>query len=228
MRILAAFLVLLAGCGSTSVVGETDTVWQHLVERYDSDGDAVVTADEYGRDSSKFERLDKDEDGALTKADFTNAQPMAPGQMDTRFDAMATQRSMMRWFQDDDNPGDLYVEEVTASFYRLDSDRDGWLSAAEYPGGETTWASFVAACDTDHDGEVALAETESFFNRRDRDGDGVWKRPPPRAGARRRVGVAEGEPAPDFTLRPPDGGDPVTLSSFRGGKPVALIFGSYT
>ena len=32
----------------------------------------------------------------------------------------------------------------------------------------------------------------------------------------------------NFTLAPPDGGAPVTRSSFRGSKPVALIFGSYT
>jgi hypothetical protein len=37
-----------------------------------------------------------------------------------------------------------------------------------------------------------------------------------------------GDPAPDFSLAPPDGGDSVRLSSFKGSKPVALIFGSYT
>ena len=31
-----------------------------------------------------------------------------------------------------------------------------------------------------------------------------------------------------LTLEPDHGGTPVTLSSFRGEKPVALIFGSYT
>ncbi len=34
--------------------------------------------------------------------------------------------------------------------------------------------------------------------------------------------------APDFTLQPRGGGEPVTLSSFRGKSPVALVFGSYT
>ena len=34
--------------------------------------------------------------------------------------------------------------------------------------------------------------------------------------------------APDFTLASPDGTRSVTLSSFRGKRPVALIFGSYT
>jgi hypothetical protein len=39
-----------------------------------------------------------------------------------------------------------------------------------------------------------------------------------------------GAPAPDFALPRQDnrGGDRVTLSSFRGQRPVVLVFGSYT
>lgn len=37
-----------------------------------------------------------------------------------------------------------------------------------------------------------------------------------------------GDIAPDFTLYDIDGRNPVTLSDFRGKKPVALIFGSFT
>ena len=37
-----------------------------------------------------------------------------------------------------------------------------------------------------------------------------------------------GDIAPDFELRNVNGEYPVRLSDFRGDKPVALIFGSYT
>ena len=37
-----------------------------------------------------------------------------------------------------------------------------------------------------------------------------------------------GDPAPDFTLSSPDGARTVTLSTFRGKRPVVLVFGSYT
>jgi len=37
-----------------------------------------------------------------------------------------------------------------------------------------------------------------------------------------------GDMAPDFTLYDIEGKNSVTLSSFRGKKPVALVFGSYT
>ena len=36
-----------------------------------------------------------------------------------------------------------------------------------------------------------------------------------------------GDPAPDFKLKRMDGGE-VRLSSFRGQRPVLLVFGSYT
>lgn len=37
-----------------------------------------------------------------------------------------------------------------------------------------------------------------------------------------------GDKAPDFTLKTPDGKGAVTLSEFRGRRPVVLIFASYT
>lgn len=45
----------------------------------------------------------------------------------------------------------------------------------------------------------------------------------------RRGDLMPGTPAPDFTLPRQDSrGDRVTLSSYRGQRPVVLIFGSYT
>lgn len=37
-----------------------------------------------------------------------------------------------------------------------------------------------------------------------------------------------GDEAPDFTLYDIAGKDSITLSDFRGQKPVALVFGSFT
>jgi len=37
-----------------------------------------------------------------------------------------------------------------------------------------------------------------------------------------------GDVAPDFTLYDREGKESVTLSDFRGKKPVALVFGSFT
>lgn len=43
---------------------------------------------------------------------------------------------------------------------------------------------------------------------------------------RRAPGV--GEPAPDFTLKSPDGKTSASLSSFHADRPRVLIFGSFT
>ena len=43
-----------------------------------------------------------------------------------------------------------------------------------------------------------------------------------------RVAPKAGDIAPDFTLSDVSGERSVTLSNFRGDKPVALIFGSFT
>jgi len=40
--------------------------------------------------------------------------------------------------------------------------------------------------------------------------------------------LAQGDPAPDFTLPAADHRGTVTLSSHRGHRPVVLVFGSYT
>ena len=42
------------------------------------------------------------------------------------------------------------------------------------------------------------------------------------------VAPRKGDLAPNFELFDMDGENPVRLSSYRGEKPVALIFGSYT
>lgn len=44
----------------------------------------------------------------------------------------------------------------------------------------------------------------------------------------RRGDLKEGDPAPDFTLSTQDRSGEVTLSTYRGDRPVVLVFGSYT
>ncbi len=53
----------------------------------------------------------------------------------------------------------------------------------------------------------------------------VQKRRP--GDLRRPTKLRVGDPAPDFKLKRREGGE-VRLASFRGQRPVVLIFGSYT
>jgi hypothetical protein len=51
---------------------------------------------------------------------------------------------------------------------------------------------------------------------------------PPAKGERRPDKLKVGDPAPDFSLSAPTGGNEVVLSGFKNKKPVVLVFGSCT
>jgi hypothetical protein len=109
---------------------------------------------------------------------------------------------------------------------KYDSDRDGRVSRQEYTRDD---AAFLRL-DADGDGVITEDDLTNSSARRERRGDQRPRRPPGDGGVARRPMAAPiaGAMAPDFTLQPLKGGEPVTLSGFRGAKPVALIFGSYT
>jgi len=120
----------------------------------------------------------------------------------------------------------------------------------------TVWDLLVRDYDKNKDGKITKEEfgrSEKSFGRMDADGDGVITEADTKAlehpqQLRRRssskgkddkavhreppkdTAPLAGTVAPDFKLPRLHAEDkaPVTLSSFRGKKPVALIFGSYT
>ncbi|MHC4818232.1 MAG: EF-hand domain-containing protein, partial [Planctomycetota bacterium] len=181
-----------------------------------------------------FVRLDRDRDGVLTAEDFRRAGRMT---------VLVAQMTIMRYFQDDDNPRDLKRVELTARFNVHDADGDGQFGREEFeaaevpparngvramPPGMAPYAALLEAADTDANAALSRQELIVFFEALD-DGDGVWQmRRRQGRPAARPSGAPEGRPAPDFTLHDPDGERAVTLSSFAGERPVALIFGSYT
>ena len=105
--------------------------------------------------------------------------------------------------------------EYLARLY--DADSDGQIVRAEYPRSDTYWASL----DTSADGVITQEEIESrrpFWREAGRE------RPPAPA----YPGVGELAPVFDLAVLDDPEGRSVRLDSFRGNKPVALVFGSYT
>lgn len=222
--------------------GKEKTTWEFLKNKYDKDGDGAITPEEHGRGQEAFRHLDKDRDGKIAAADFQLPDPMS------QFVATMT---IARYFQTDEDPLAISLAEVEAAFAAHDADRDGDLSPAEFeaarkkvdadadpdapvppmPPGVDPLKALITVADADASRSLSLAEMRKHFAARDSDGDGFWSMPPRRRGppgAQRPTGPAPGTVAPDFTLEPPGGGKAVTLSRFKGEKPVALIFGSYT
>ena len=133
------------------------------LKEMDADGDGKVSRDEWNGPTQAFERLDRNGDGFIDPADVRGAMPGQPGEG----------RDMRRG-------GEI--------FDRLDTDKDGVLSAEEI--GERP---FLKRLDTDGDGRVTKEEamaaarqmgsrgadarrgrglTQEGLRRFDRDGDG--------------------------------------------------------
>lgn len=218
-------------------------VWRYLAAKYDANRDGRIEAGEYGRDTEAFDRLDQDGDGAVTIEDL---QRSGSG-MAARKRAMRGYLVIARCFQDDDDHASLTREEFERSFDHYDANDDDVLDGEEFRAsaddravdlslmapammkvlmaGASPWRAIVEAVPSNDEHVLTRGEMIAFYEQM-ADDDGTWSLSMPGAG---ESGVPEGEIAPDFTLLPPDGGDPVTLSSFTDRNvPVALIFGSYT
>ncbi len=218
--------------------GETsfESIWDRLASTYDSDGDGRITPQEHGRDPQAFARLDQDGDGCLEASDFQAG--------DDGIQLLLAQILLGRYLQDDDRPEELTAEELESAFAAYDGDGDAALTREEFElqcdersagsralivsmdlglQGEEAFAALAAAIDRGGDGALDYDELMAFHGRFLSSG-----RLPEQLFLLGRDAVGEGELAPDFALEPARGEGVVRLSSFRGSRPVALIFGSYT
>ena len=229
-----------------------ESVWQFLAQKYDANGDAAIETGEYPHAALSFERLDGDQDGALTAADFPDDEyardltiadmpPEVRAHVKALYDARAV---VLSYFAPEIlEPGveGLTLEALGRALERRDLDGDGAIDPGElerataerpWAGPGEAWELLVAAMDEPGEGEGRLAREEFEAYHAELGGeDGVLRGPPSGWPAAPREIASDGPPlgsqAPDFALAPPDGGEPVRLSSLRG-RPVALVFGSYT
>jgi hypothetical protein len=184
---------------------QTRYTWDRLKAR-DKDGDGRITRAEFGGPPKLFDVLDRDGDGAITKDDLdwsdnsTYARQLGTAQqLLRRADADGNRKiSKEEW--------DRLFEELARGKKDLEAeDLRRWL----YPP----------------------------MTARPPMGGGGSGMPPKEVLL---LGLLTGEIgsgsegpqldaiAPDFTLKSPDGKTTITLSDFKGKKPVALIFGSFT
>ena len=176
--------------------------WDRLKAR-DKNGDGRLTKDEFGGPTDLFAALDRDGDGAITADDLD-------------------------WSDDSQHARELGIAQ-----------------------------QLLRRADADGNKKVSREEWEKLFDelakgKKDLEADDLRRllfpprpgRPPGGGGMPSRevllFGLLTGEigsgaegpkldaPAPDFTLKSPDGKTTITLSEFRGKSPVVLIFGSFT
>jgi hypothetical protein len=181
--------------------------YRWLSANLDANADGVVESGELPPATPDldrvFARLDRDADGKLQPADFNYAggQPAAMPQATSQF---------LFSLLDDDTNGRVTTEELSTFFSRAYKDKTGFLVAEDL---YLTFANELAARNSQGEGMPGPEQMLAMFFRGEL---GVWE-----------PGPALGHEAPDFTLPTHDGSRTVTLSQCRG-KPVILIFGSFT
>ena len=165
-------------------------------------------------------QADGDQDGAVTLAEWT----AHINSLDTDDDAVLSA---------DEMAGQLRMGGGGRS-QRGGSQRGGAQRGGAQRGGAAGGASrMLRRLDKDGDGALQVSEVASLFAGIDANQDDVLSSEelPRRRGGGRSAGAAPavGDQAPDFDLPlVKDAEQSIKLSSFRGKKPVALIFGSYT
>ncbi len=227
---LAATMVAQGPAFQCSSRVHYSALWQHLHARYDADGDGRISRDEYPRGDVRFANFDRNGDGVLNVTDFP---------ADRQFNAFSPSLARMA-----DADGDNAVSRGEWSTFcdAIDGDSDGEPDrtglAATLRGwpldSDKDWNLFLLAFDQDENGRFTAEDLGHLFHDLDADGDGTVAEAEMQRHRRtmQRPDAplpAVGEPAPDFEL--PIAGDPantVSLSSFEGDRPVALLFGSYT
>jgi hypothetical protein len=176
--------------------------WKWLAARHGKDADGKITAEEFAGPPDLFERLDRDGDGKITAADFdwTERSPYLRQLMQ----AGSTLRTLGA-----DNGGKITHEDWEQTFRRLSKGK-GFITpedlrAAMFPPAEPAKGPPPA-------GPTPLVLFKGLL-----DGDLGSPFEGPKVGQR----------APEFRLKTPDGSREISLSELRG-KPVVLIFGSFT
>lgn len=132
-----------------------------------------------------------------------------------------------------DDPAKFDLDKFIKEY---DKNKDGFIDRQECP---EKLKEFFDRLDTNKDGKLSRQELEKVGDKlasllEGKKGKGGGGKPgevitPPAKGERISSGTLKvGDKAPDFTLVDPTGKNAVTLSSFKGKKPVVLVFGSYT
>jgi hypothetical protein len=176
--------------------------WKWLAARYDKNGDGKITEEEFAGPAELFERLDRDRDGKITAADFdwTDRSPY--------LQQLRTSSGLLRALGADAG-GKITPEDWEKTFRRLAKGK-GFVTPEDlrdlmYPPQEP----MRGAPSGDPSALVLLKGLV----------DGDLGSP--------FEGPKVGQKAPDFRLKTHDGAREIGLSDLRG-KPVVLVFGSFT
>jgi hypothetical protein len=172
--------------------------WSWLASRFDLDHNGRITPTEFAAFSGLLERLDRDRDGAVTPDDLDWSE---------RSPWVREESRALRFFRDIDGNGNGRIsEQEMLAYFKRRAGEKGHLTPGdihdaltlERKGGKRVSRETWREC-------LFAGDLGSPFE-----------------------GPRVGEEAPGFCLATQDGKRRITLSDYRGKKPVVLIFGSFT
>lgn len=173
-------LPLLAQGDDVPAAGaDSSSPWEHVSGKYDADQDGTVTREEFQQNDLRFARMDRNDDGQLTEADFEGLESRRPGRR-------GAARTGLVQGADLDGDGAITAEEWASFQGALDVDGDGLVTGEEMRalrdvsrdgqkagrGGEKS-SERLSRFDADENGGLDSAEREAMFKSLDADGDGT-------------------------------------------------------
>lgn len=178
--------------------------WKWLIQRHDLPPDtAELTPEQFRGAKGFFEHLDRNGDGKLKPDDLDWSE---------RHPYVIQWQAVTRWAR------------------RLDADGDGLIRAEE-------WQRFFERLAKGNPQGIRAADLRQALLPRGRTGLEPGDEPSVPVLVRglyaQEIGAlspgpAVGDPAPDFTLKTPDGSQSITLSKYRTSRPLVLCFGNFT
>jgi hypothetical protein len=189
--------------------GQSRYNWNWLAQRCGVDPeDGAITMKEWKGSPELFKRLDRDQSGEITAADFD-------------------------WSQR--SPFVRQTMEASRLFYKFDQNSNGRVSRREW---ENLFTKLAKGKEyfTPEDLRELFKQPPSA-KKKGKDKKGQSGMPSPKVFLKGLLtgelgsfyeGPAIGQRAPAFKLPTHDGTKEIALSQFRGKKPVVLIFGSFT
>ena len=164
---------------------EAENPYLERFKQLDRDGDGFVTMKEWPLDRPSFERVDRNQDGRLSRGELLTPNTLRRDRVDVQFDELDTNR--------DGYLSQSERQRAGAGLERLDRNRDGSLSRLEFQRIENVWSPETTGRDQrafrqlDRNNDNRLSRTElagagARFDSLDRNRDGVispreWPRP---------------------------------------------------
>jgi hypothetical protein len=185
--------------------------WPWLAARHGIGATERITRSAWRGPPEIFDRLDRNHDGDLTAADFDWSETAA---------ATREERIYRQWFSkiDADANGKISRKEWESLFEKLAAGKD-YLNVDDLRQAFPMPSAIASSKGPKKSAKQGMTEE---FRQTLLKGLFQSELGSPFEGPR------IGQDAPDFTLPTHDGKHKITLSDYRGSKPVVLIFGSFT